>query len=434
MTFAHFEFSTALATRSFLPAASKFCRELERKTFWSQRNPFLPSVPPMPSPPKTQKRRASPTASARSPGQRVLVYGATGYTGNLVAQRAKETGLPVTLAGRNEEKVRAVAEPLGLQHVVFELGDQKALDKAVAGHSAVLHIAGPYTETAPPMLDSCLRNGVHYLDVTGESNVMQMAHARSKEAEAKKTMLVCGVGYDTVPGDCLAAHLKKRLASATHLALGLFMQRRPSPNARASHGTALSAMLHILPRGGLVRDKGQLKKEPSGVRTFNFDLRDGKKPLKGWSFGAAEVFVTGLSTGIPNITAYLPGNQAPSALRALEFLGPQGVNFGPVRWFLENLVRRQQSGVTEEQLKKGPPPEMTTIGVAWDERTGKRVVSTVTTSEGYRFTAAAAVECARRVLDGQVKPGYQTPVTAFGADLLLSLRTLGVKVNLTDVE
>ena len=70
------------------------------------------------------------------------------------------------------------------------------------------------------MADACLRVGAHYLDVTGEVAVFEALAARSAEARAAGVMLLPGAGFDVVPSDCLAAHLKRRLPSASKLVLG----------------------------------------------------------------------------------------------------------------------------------------------------------------------------------------------------------------------
>jgi short subunit dehydrogenase-like uncharacterized protein len=99
---------------------------------------------------------------------RFFIYGATGFTGKLAARTAKEKGLEPILAGRNEAKLKALAEPLGFQCRAFDLSDKAKLDKALGEVDAVLHIAGPFSATSKPMADACLCTRTHYLDITGE--------------------------------------------------------------------------------------------------------------------------------------------------------------------------------------------------------------------------------------------------------------------------
>ena len=167
---------------------------------------------------------------------RFLIYGATGYTGKLAARTAKEKGLEPILAGRNEAKLKALAEPLGFQYRAFDLSDKAKLDKALGEVDAVLHTAGPFSATSKPMADACLRTRTHYLDITGEIDVFEALAARNAEATKAGVMLLPGVGFDVVPSDCLAAHLKRRLPSATSLSLGI------KSASRMSRGTALTVI------------------------------------------------------------------------------------------------------------------------------------------------------------------------------------------------
>ena len=124
------------------------------------------------------------------------------------------------------------------------------------------------------MADACLQAGVHYLDITGEIDVFEGLVSRSAAAKAAGVMLLPGVGFDVVPSDCLAAHLKRRLPSATHLALGF------QSLGRVSRGTAIT-MAENLPRGDLVRREGMLRvwawhevaQENRGIRDIGCQLR-----------------------------------------------------------------------------------------------------------------------------------------------------------------
>src|SRR6516164_10180234 len=149
----------------------------------------------------------------------LLLYGANGYTGRLIAREAVVRGLHPVLAGRNAAAVSELARQLGLEHRVFALDDAAATRAGLAGMTAVLHCAGPFARTAGPMADACLEAGVHYLDITGEISVFEMLAARDTEAMAAGIMLLPGAGFDVVPSDCLAAHLHRRLPTAKRLTL-----------------------------------------------------------------------------------------------------------------------------------------------------------------------------------------------------------------------
>lgn len=87
------------------------------------------------------------------PGE-VLLYGATGYMGRLVAQAAVERGLRPILAGRNPPKLTGLAASLALPCRAFSLEDPHEVDRGLAGIAVVLHLAGPFAATSRPMLDA----------------------------------------------------------------------------------------------------------------------------------------------------------------------------------------------------------------------------------------------------------------------------------------
>ena len=115
----------------------------------------------------------------------ILIYGATGYTGKLIAKVAADQGAWPILAGRNLEKVQAIAKPLEFASRAFDLRDRGRIDSAIKDVSVVLCVAGPFSATSKPMSNACLRNRIHYLDITGEIDVFEALAARDAEAKAQ---------------------------------------------------------------------------------------------------------------------------------------------------------------------------------------------------------------------------------------------------------
>ncbi len=338
-----------------------------------------------------------------------LIYGANGYTGALTARRAVERGHRPVLAGRNHAAVAALAGELGLEHRVFGLDDPAAMDAGMRGATAVLHCAGPFAHTWKAMSDACLRNKVHYLDITGEVLVFESLAARDAEARAAGVMLMPGVGFDVVPSDCLAAHLKRRLPTATHLALGF------RGSGRLSRGTA-TTMAENIHRGGLVRCDGVLTKVPSAWKRRTIDFGTG--PVAAMTIPWGDVSTAYYSTGIPNIEVYM---SAPFRLRAMARLSRY------LGWLLgssfmqRRMKRRIQAGPV------GPSDEERARGksLLWGEATdaqGTRVVSRLRGPEGYTLTALTALAVVERVLAGQAPPGFQPPAKAYGPDFILEVK------------
>ncbi|MGE5265069.1 MAG: saccharopine dehydrogenase family protein, partial [Acidobacteriota bacterium] len=206
-----------------------------------------------------------------------LLYGANGFVGDAIARMAVQRGFKPVLAGRNAARVQALAAELGLESRVFSLKDPKAMDAALAEVAVVLHCAGPFIHTFKPMMEGCLRTGTHYLDLTGEIPVYQGLADGDAEAKARHVMLMPGVGFDVVPTDCLALHLKQRLPGATRLALA-FMSRGPAGLPPGTQKTSIESSAF----GGRVRRNGQLVPFPAERETRMVDF--GRGPVEAMLF------------------------------------------------------------------------------------------------------------------------------------------------------
>src|SRR5439155_12152003 len=112
-----------------------------------------------------------------------LLYGANGYTGELIARYAADYGLHPILAGRREEVLKPLAEKLNYPYKVFDVNDEAALLAALKKVKLVVNAAGPFQFTAKQIIDGCLKTGVHYLDVNGDISVFEFT--RKYDAAAK---------------------------------------------------------------------------------------------------------------------------------------------------------------------------------------------------------------------------------------------------------
>src|SRR3954469_25866251 len=126
----------------------------------------------------------------------LLLYGANGYTGKLIAHAAASRGLRPILAGRDRATIEQLARELNLEHRVFSLEEARRLDAGLDEVAAVLHCAGPFSRTSKPMADASLRTQTHYMDITGEAAVIESLAARDREAKEKGVMLLPCAGFD----------------------------------------------------------------------------------------------------------------------------------------------------------------------------------------------------------------------------------------------
>ncbi len=339
---------------------------------------------------------------------RLLIYGATGYTGKLLVAHAAARGLAPIAAGRHAARVKEVAAAHGCEARVAALDDERALRAALEGVAVVLHAAGPFSATARPMLEACLAARAHYLDVTGEVPVFEHCASLAAPARDRGVMLLPGVGFDVVPSDCLAAHVAARVPEPRRLRIAIDALGTPT------RGTAKTS-IEMLGVGCLVRREGALVSLPAGRLQRDFDFGFG--PVRCVAAPLGDVVTAWHSTRAANIEVYLragPGLRTLlSASRALApLLRARALQRG-----LQRLVDRMPEGPSEAERNE---LRGHIVAEAEGER-GERARARLDTPSGYRLTMLAGVEIARRVLEGRFRSGYQTPATAYGADLVLEL-------------
>jgi len=339
----------------------------------------------------------------------LLIYGANGYTGELIARHAVQQGLRPILAGRTAEKISPLAEELDLEQRVFSLDDSAAIDRALADVGVALHCAGPFSHTAAAMVDACLRTQAHYLDITGEIAVFETIARRSKEAISAGVMLLPGAGFDVVPTDCLAAHLKRRMPNATQLTLAML-----NVGGGLSRGTATTA-IEGAGQGGAVRRDGKITRVLAAHSSRQFDF--GRGPRMATAIPWGDVSTAFYSTGIPNIEVYAAfPNTARWAMMATRYFG-WAVRSSVAQGLFKRMIQSQPPGPSQANRERG-----TSIVVGQvEDGAGNKMISRLRTPEGYKLTALSSVAIARRVLDGNFKPGFQTPSLAYGADFILEI-------------
>ena len=345
-----------------------------------------------------------------------MIYGANGYTGRLITRQAKQMGLRPILAGRNRAGIEAMAADTGFDSLVFDLHDKAAINQAMHGVSIVLHCAGPFSATSQLMIEACLENHCHYLDITGEISVFANAHRQSEAARRADIVLMPGVGFDVVPTDCLAAKLVKMLPAATRLSLAFESGGRMSP------GTAKTSV-EGLAGGGCVRRDGKLKWVPLAWKTREIPFEHGKRLSVTIPWG--DVFTAYISTGVPDIEVYM--SAPPSVIlrmQRLRMLKP----LLSMQWVQNVMKRRIEKSITGPEVVERQNSHMH----LWGEVTsadGRSASATMTTPDGYDVTVTASLGIVEHLLEHDFEGGFYTPSLLMGADYAASLPGVSMKFN-----
>lgn len=310
----------------------------------------------------------------------LMIYGAVGYTGRMIAREARAAGLDVLLAGRDEARLSALASELDAPYRMFTL-DGNVPTTNLAGIHTVLNCAGPFVNTAAALMHACLRAGANYLDIAAEIGVYQLAESLSDAAKEAGIMLMPGVGWDVVPTDCLGMQVAERVIDPTQLRFAL---KVAGPMSR---GSAVSAA-EIMGAGVLVRMDGELVARSDAPPAL-FDFGEGPVECIPLSFG--DLVTAPHSTGVGNIAMYVhvAGDAFPEGDVSLLPEGPTHA---------QRLAHRA-SAIAE--------------ATGADGSVATAIIETI---NGYSYTPLVAVAAAKRVVAGEAKPGFETPARVFGSN------------------
>ena len=341
--------------------------------------------------------------------KKLLIYGANGYTGRLILGRLPEYKLTAMIAGRNAAEISELAMRYHLPFEIVELTEKDKLLNLLQDIMVVLHVAGPFKYTAKPMIEACIESGTHYLDITGEIDVFEMAKQYSEAAKEAGIMLMPGAGFDVVPTDCMALYLKNKLPSATSLKLAFV-----TLGGGLSHGTALT-MIEGLGEGGAVRVGGSIVRKPIGHKGRWIEFSD--KRLFVMTIPWGDVATAYFTTGIENIETY--AGVKPAVYKMLKFQGMLNwlLRTKVVKSWLRAKIKKRAAGPSEEVRSKAKSlvwGEVETLG-------GEKQTAILQTPDGYTLTAHSSLIIASKILAGNFRTGYQTPASAYGEELVLEV-------------
>lgn len=311
----------------------------------------------------------------------LIIYGATGYTGRLASDFAKSYNLQFTVAGRSENKLKTLAASLGVDYRVFALDDTALVDAGLQGARVLLNCSGPFLYTAEPLIEACIRNGVHYLDIAAELDGYGLSEQRNEEAKEANIMLLPGCGGSVAMLGCLTEYVIKDVASPVSIDIALHVA------GPMSRGSAISAAENLTSKC-LKRQDGKLVDQDSG-HTMNFDFDDGRGNVSCFPATLPDVITIWRSANIPNIRTFV--HVAGDA-------------------FLADNLDSLMEGPTAKQRESNPYHVAATV----TDSGGLITRAVLHTVNGYTFTPLASVEAAKRVLLGEVQAGFQTPSKLFG--------------------
>ena len=315
----------------------------------------------------------------------VLLLGAAGNSGRLIAADLAARGLTVRLAGRRrgplEDLARALAAGGATTDVrTVDVSDAASLAEAMAGVGVVLSTIGPFARQAGPVIDACLAAGVSYVDIANEWAAVRGLIDRGDQARAHAVTLVTGAGFGPAATETLVLRLVDQMGTVP----GLVRVAAAAEVTRQSDGVRQTIQESLSQGVAITYRDGQVVREALGRGATVLSFGGAQRQMLPGPVGDLET--ARLASGAANVVAYIADPAAPASGTGsctwAEAVGPDGQAF-------------------TAELRVG---------------------------EGVRATAAIAAETARRVLAG-AEPGAWTPGQLFGAGLVTDATGAQVTVN-----
>ena len=346
---------------------------------------------------------------------RIAVYGASGYTGRLVAKALAGAGHELVLAGRDEARLRAAAT--GHEVRVAPLAEPSALARALGGCDAVVNCAGPFLELGAPLVKAAIAAGVPYADTAAEQGWVQDVFERhGPAAVARGVALVPAAGLDFVPGDLACALAARGLEPLRELEVAYAVDR-----FRMSRGTVRSALAGMA-RRPLAYEEGAWRAAPLAPRRgrrFDFPAPYGPRVVA--PFPAGEMVTAPRHVDVRSVRTLV-------AARTMTFgaepLAQLAAPFVPLSGALVRGPVASAAGAVAGRLPEGPGPEARERArwiVVADAHShdGRRRRVAVRGSDVYGTTAASAAHAAELLAAG-AGAGALAPAQAFEPEPFLA--------------
>ncbi len=325
---------------------------------------------------------------------KILIYGAAGYMGQLFLKTIQKENLAIVLGSRiNFESAYQVR--------VFSLDNQNEIIENIKDVKLVINLAGPFKYTNKQLVEACIGNGSHYIDIAGELPELEAVYEYHEMSKKANIMLMPGAGFGVVPTDIVANLAQQKLPDATHLKIAYVT------NGGASRGT-LKTVLADINKEGVILQNGILEKTMPASKTFQF-LANNKLQKLVYNPWRADLFSARISTGIQNIETYA---NFPSFIVKMM----QGKLLWLRDFMLKQLINLLPIGPSEKQLKNGS----TICYAEVSNSEGEKANATIMGPEAYLFTAGTLLAITKNILIDNFKAGYQTP-NIYGVDLIKSI-------------
>jgi short subunit dehydrogenase-like uncharacterized protein len=395
----------------------------------------------------------------------IVLWGATGFTGRLVADYlvrnylGGDTGLRLALAGRNKEKLEGIADEVGAPQLPILIGDSfdtESLNAIASKTEVLITTVGPYAQYGAELVGACVRNGTDYCDLTGESYFIRaMIDAHEEHAKRTGARIVHCCGYDSVPSD-LGTLIVQEAFKERHGTYASQVKMAAVQMKGAFSGGTIASMLNMVDEmktnPGLRKVLGDpYALNPKGVRGPDKRDQTGARFDEDLDMWTGAFIMAGINTRVVRRSHALMGLPWGEGFRYSEVMGtgkgPKGwaratsMTIGLVAFlgsialpFTRPLVQKRLpspgEGPSKEAREKGA---FKTLFLALGDGHSERAIVSDRRDPGYSSTAVMLSESALCLaLEGAELPsegGILTPATAMGMRLVERLRAAGLTLE-----
>jgi short subunit dehydrogenase-like uncharacterized protein len=352
---------------------------------------------------------------------RIVLFGATGYTGRLVAEAMVERGLRPLLAARSRSKLEELADELGgeagaLEAAVADVSDPPSVRVLVEQGDVLVTTVGPFVRWGNAAAAAATTAGAHYLDSTGEPPFIREVFERYGPAAGRAGCgMLTAFGYDWVPGNLAGGIALDRAGeSATRVDVGYFITG--SADAGSMSGGTRASLVGVIAEPSFSYRDSRVRTERGAKRLRSFKV--GSRELAGVSVGGSEHFtLPRVAPQLREVNAYLgwfgPASRAMQVMSgamsaALKVPGASKL------WQTagEKLVKGSTGGPDEEARSKSGSH---IVAIAYDDAGRQLSEVHVSGVDGYTFTGRILAWGAERAAAGALKGvGALGPVDGFG--------------------
>lgn len=355
---------------------------------------------------------------------RIVLFGATGFTGELTARALVARGAGPVLAGRSASKLAALAGELGggLETRVADVAEPESVRATIERGDVLISTVGPFVRFGEPAVQAAVGAGAHYLDSTGEPSFVRDVFQRfGSGAEAAGCGLLTSFGADWVPGNLVGGlALRDAGETAARVEVAYYVVGGGSGPAM-SGGTRASGAGFLLEPGHTYRE-GRLVVERNFARMKSFALREGSRPRPAVTLGTSEQFaLPRLAPQLREVDVYLgwlgPASRGAQALSAGIAVASRLPGFRAGAMRIAGALVKGSSGGPDEAARASS--RIVVLAVAYDASGRELARAKVEGGNPYDFTAAILAWGAEQAAAGALKgTGALGPVDGFGLDEL----------------